>query len=435
MFARRALQRRLNELRGPLGNKEVSKLAARLNEPCKDRLAAMWEVAVLHGLMHAGMLQHEKPLLSGHRPDVTFENEKVQFTADITTVSDDGFDSNNPYFELSQLIEKWKTKRGLPRGGVDLRIKSKQQPCGSGFRTVLRLPPRAQLQTFVAEQIIPQLKDQMASGEKVLHVEINDENVGIALTINPKGAPYSSAGFAVYDIPKTKDYNPIFYALKQKSSQLRNALGIKGVILCDGDCKTLSDHPQDRDEVSATVIVENYLQKHSSIDFVLFLKVREEQYILPNLGKPKRWIEHQLVVRKGCQEQGTLNSTFEAMLAELPRPITMPANGALRARETGYDLGHHGGYTMGGNKIRISSRELIEVLAGLRTLGDNGAKFVAASRKLPQQPNAPQSAFLGYLQQGRLPTAISVIKTEEDDSDDWIEFEFGSPDPAITLLR
>jgi hypothetical protein len=112
----------------------------------------------------------------------------------------------------------------------------------------------------------------------------------------------------------------------------------------------------------------------------------------------------------------------------------MPVNAALLAREPGYDLGHHGGYTMGRSKIRIGSRELIEILAGLRTLEDNGAKHIEASRSRPRQPNPVQTAFLRNLQLGRLPAAVTVIRTDEDDNDDWIEFEFGDPDPAISPL-
>ncbi|MDE8342919.1 MAG: hypothetical protein POG24_03775, partial [Acidocella sp.] len=65
LFARRAIQRRLNELRGTLGNAVVDSLAARLNQPDNQRLAAMWEAVVLHALSKHGVLGHEAPLPSG----------------------------------------------------------------------------------------------------------------------------------------------------------------------------------------------------------------------------------------------------------------------------------------------------------------------------------------------------------------------------------
>lgn len=46
IIARRAIQRRLDTIRTLLGEKEIAKLARRLNNPKGDRLAAMWEVVV-----------------------------------------------------------------------------------------------------------------------------------------------------------------------------------------------------------------------------------------------------------------------------------------------------------------------------------------------------------------------------------------------------
>lgn len=434
IFARRALQRRLNELRETFNGDAVDKLAARLNRPGKDRFAAMWEVAVLHALAKYGTLRNEVPLPSGRRPDVSFNNGALRFTADITVVSDEGLDDDNPYFELSQLIEAAKAKLGLPIGGVDVRVKSKHHQSARGTRTVLRLPPRKQLQAFVRDQIVPHLRGQMNAGETLLRIAIDDDEVGLDITIDSAKTPYSSGGFAAYDVPKIKDRNPLYNALRAKAAQLRGAEGVTGVIVGDGDCTALADRPTNWGEVSATTIVEEFLRQYSSIDFVLLLMVRERPQLSHRKESVERWGHPMLVVRQGYQAKDQLDALFTTMLADLPKPIAMPANAALRAREPGYDLGHHGGYMVGGRKIRISSRELMEILAGLRTLEDNGAKNIEASRRMPRQPNFAQTAFLRNLQEGRLPAAISVIKTDEDDDDDWIEFEFCDPDPAISPL-
>lgn len=432
VFARRALQRRLNELREAFDGDVVDKLAARLNRPGKDRLAAMWEVAVLHALAKYGTLRNEVPLPSGRRPDVSFDNGALRFTADITVVSDEGLDDDNPYFELSQLIEAAKAKLGLPIGGVDLRVKSKRDQSARGIRTVLRLPPRKQLHAFVRDLIVPQLRDQMNAGEKLLRITIDDNEVGLDITINPTRSPYSSGGFAAYDAPTIKDRNPLYNALKAKAAQLRGAEGVTGVIVGDGDCTALADRPPHWAEVSATTIVEEFLRQYSSIDFVLLLMVRERPWSSHRAEPAERWVRPMLIVRQGCQAKDQLDVLFSTMLVELPKPVAMPVNAALRARETGYGLGHYGGCLMGGRKIRISSRELVEILAGLRTLADNGAKNIEASRRMPRQPNPAQAAFLRNLQEGRLPTVISVIKADENGNDDWVEFEFGNPDPAIS---
>ncbi|MDU7521861.1 MAG: hypothetical protein E7K72_10770 [Roseomonas mucosa] len=105
IFSRRAIQRRLDELRDPLGAKTVGKLADRLNRPGKDRMAAMWEVVILQALIPLGAIKNEVALPFGRRPDLSFIGPNVSFVADITTVSDEGLDERNPYREFSDEIE------------------------------------------------------------------------------------------------------------------------------------------------------------------------------------------------------------------------------------------------------------------------------------------------------------------------------------------
>ena len=90
---------------------------------------------------------------------------------------------------------------------------------------------------------------------------------------------------------------------------------------------------------------------------------------------------------------------------------------------------------LGSSIVRLGLREFTEIFAGLRTLQDNGAKYVDAARKLPQEPNHLQAIVLRNLMVGRLPESIEIIKTDEEDNDDWVEIRFGEIDPAIAPLR
>ena len=90
---------------------------------------------------------------------------------------------------------------------------------------------------------------------------------------------------------------------------------------------------------------------------------------------------------------------------------------------------------MSGDTIRMSLREFTEVLAGLRTLADQGSKVVPAPPALSDRPNPVQSVISTNLARGRLPTALNVVKGGEDENDDWVEIAFGDPDPAISPLR
>jgi hypothetical protein len=436
IYRRRALQRRIDELRGVMDSDVVDKLAVRLNRAGKDRVAAMWELVVLHGLSKCGSLQSEVPLASLRRPDVLFERGALRLIADVTSVSDEGLDEANPYHELSQLIEAAKNKLKLPIGGLDLRIRAKHDHTKRGTRTVLLLPSRGKLQEFVGRMVVPQLREQMTTGAFPLRIVIDDDGVGLDITIDPTKSPYSSGGFAAYDVPKIKDRNPLFNALKAKADQLRGASGITGVIVGDGDCVALSGRSANWDAVSTEQVVAEFFRQFSSVDFVLLLSVRERSHGGTLHSPPVRQNHASLFAREECGARAELSTLFQAMIEHFPRPVMMPVNGALRAREDVYDLGHHGAYFMSGsNVVRLALREFTEIFAGLRSLQDNGAKYVEAARKLPQEPNYLQAIVLRNLMAGRLPESIEIIKTGEEDNDDWVEIRFGDIDPAIAPLQ
>lgn len=436
IYQRRALQRCLDELRLVLDCEVVDSLAGRLNRTGKDRVAAMWELVVFHGLSKCGFIQCEVPLASQRRPDILFEQSALRLTADVTAVSDDGLDQNNPYYELSQLIEAAKGRLKLPIGGLDLRVQSKHESTKRGTRTVLLLPPRQKLQEFVHQKVVPELREQMTAETFPLRITINDDGVGLDISIDPVKSPFSTGSFAAYDVPKIKDRNPLYSALKAKAKQLRGAEGITGVIIGDGDCVALSGRLPNWDEVSTKQIVDEFFRQTSSVDFVLLLSVRESQHGWESCSPLMRKNDANLFVRDGCRAQSELDALFQAMIEHFPKPAMMPVNGALRAREDDYELGHHGGYFVSGsNVVRLSLREFTEIFAGLRTLQDGGAKYVEAARKLPQEPNHLQATVLNNLTAGRLPESIKIIKTGEEDNDDWVEIRFGEIDPAIAPLR
>lgn len=70
IYARRELQQRLNELRSVLDSDAIDKLVKRLNLCGKDRVAAMWELVVLHCLSKCGYIQNEITLSSLRNPDI-----------------------------------------------------------------------------------------------------------------------------------------------------------------------------------------------------------------------------------------------------------------------------------------------------------------------------------------------------------------------------
>ena len=222
--------------------------------------------------------------------------------------------------------------------------------------------------------------------------------------------------------------------MRKKADQLRGADGMTGIIVGNGDCAILSELPKRRGDVGPGDIATELLRQCTSVDFVLLLTILEEVHHFGRIGPPKRWVEPLLIVRDETLG-GQLQDFFRGVLSSLPYPDSMPVNAARRAREDDYDLGHHGGYGMEGGKIRIGSREFTEILAGLRTIKDDGAKYVGIRPTKDRRPNMFEAAVVRNLQAGRLPKTITFVRTDENDDDDWIEIEFGEPDPAISPLK
>ncbi len=434
IFARRSVQRRLDGLRKIIDKEAVDDLVHRLNIAGKDRTAAMWEVVILHALGNCGNLDHEVPLSDGSRPDIFFDNGAISFTADITSVSDEGLDEESPFSELFTLLVRAQTKLGLPSGGLNVRPYHKVIQTSRGKRRVLRLPHRKRLDQFVRNVVMPQLRSQLDDGISPLRVVVDDETAGLEILIDPAGGEFSSGGFAAYSTPTIKDVNPLYKALKAKASQLRAAGGLTGVIAADGDCAAFADDRIGRDTVPMEKIAQEFLRQFSSVDFVLLLAVREGIGAQLPAHTVLR-LHPKLVMRNGDERGRALASLFEKAIDDFPEPVNSSSNGALRAAEKGFDLGNHGDYRMGSGKIRVSAREMMEVLAGLRTFDDGGALNVEAARKVsgPQSPITRE--FLAELSAGRLPVKVSVIRTGENDCDDWIEFEFKDKDAAISKFR
>jgi hypothetical protein len=156
----------------------------------------------------------------------------------------------------------------------------------------------------------------MGAGEQLLRIAI--DKVGLEITIDPAGSPFSSGGFA-YDVPKIKDRNPLYNALRAKAAQLRDGQGVTGVIIGDGDCAApIADRPTNWDEVSAVAIAKDSLRQNSSIDFVLILTIRVAPQLWRRAEPLERRVHPMLVVGAGCQAKNRINSPFTA-LHEPPR--------------------------------------------------------------------------------------------------------------------
>jgi|TARA_R100000501_G_C2630688_1_gene126170 hypothetical protein len=422
IFSRRSIQDRLDAIRDTVPSGWFSELVERLNKPSRDRLAALYELVVIHGLLSVGEVRIEVEQPSGKRPDVTFVSPQVNFVADVTSVSDAGLDEANPYEGLSELVETLKNKIHMPIGGVDIQIGARTERKGRGQQTRLQMPDRSDLGEFFKAHVEPEIRRQHELGRYPIKFQITDNATEIAVTIDPSKGPYSFGGYASFDRPTIVDRNPLYRALKAKAKQLKGVDGVKGIIVGDADCASMAEHGLGGSEDTWESMTREFLRQNSSVDFVLLLSVRQKQRSWhPAMGYDRQMFAA-LRTQPDFQLSAELSYVFEQMGKSFPTPKRMPINAARRAMEDGYGLGLHGAFKRSGKVMRVSSRMIMEVLAGKTPV-----------EKLSQFHD--QNPFSLPFTEGKLPTKIEVIPGEEDEDDDWIEFTFDEQDPAISPFK
>ena len=114
VFARRSIQRMLQETSQLLSKTEMQKLVSRLNgDDHRQALATEWELVVFFAFSNLGTVQYEPELGGKKQPDIAFTlfgDNEISFVADVTTVSDRGLEEANPLERLSKelirLVEK-----------------------------------------------------------------------------------------------------------------------------------------------------------------------------------------------------------------------------------------------------------------------------------------------------------------------------------------
>jgi hypothetical protein len=263
--------------------------------------------------------------------------------------------------------------------------------------------------------------------------EAQEGDVSFNLLIDPKHSPYSTSSYGAYDQPTILDNNPLYKALKAKAGQLRAAEGLTGVIVGDGDATAIASHRPNWNAVSTRAILDEFFRQFTSVGFVVLLTVREDAGFRSPSRNPA--LQAQLWARPGLDETRALEDLVGQMGAATPRPVNSAVNGAHRARESRYYLGFHGGGTMSAKRLKISAREVREVLAGQRTVAQMNQMQGWHLAKNSDRKGTMQNVFERWLAQGRLPTSISVIPGGEDEADDWIEIEVGEPDPAVSPFK
>lgn len=434
VFSRRALQAKLDLLVGMLTPEKHSRLVKRLNRPGRDQLAAMWEVVVLQALSATVPIRHEATLCNGRQPDLAFSLEIAgrtrEIVGDITTASDAGLDKLNPISKLGSEISRLARKYGLDPNHFRYEVEGESTGTYAKRRTALLLPTGAAFEELIGKVVDPYIKgmtenpprtDQLIHKAEGIHIRIRHDTSQWA----------SSAGYPCYDLPLSLTENPLFRALRGKADQLRHAPSdaLRLVILCDAGCAAMRCSAFGN-VYSAHQIAKDFLRQNSSVDLVLLATVEQKNPYATQLRDYKA--TYDLVVAPATSRSprvdndaiASVKALLESAVRHVPIPMADACNAANRSDQKGYGLGKHGGYEIYSDHIRLSKRLLHELLAGKVTMEE----FVTFHRwNDPDQSNP----FVWSLSQGELITGASIVDCGDED-DDWIEFRFGPPDPAVS---
>jgi hypothetical protein len=219
VFSRRALQERLDALESILTADHHATLIGRLEQPGRDRLAAMWETVLLPALHMVAPFRHESPLADGSRPDFAMRHEcngiAVEIVGDITSVSDRGLHASNPVGLFWSEVVRLSRKYHLDPNHFRYHIESRQEGNFGESRVVLLLPARKDLSTMIKQHIEPFIRGLARETSSKSSFPYTAPGVAFSLFYD-KAQRFGGGGHAVYNTPYSPTRTLLYTALRRK---------------------------------------------------------------------------------------------------------------------------------------------------------------------------------------------------------------------------
>jgi hypothetical protein len=431
LFSRRVLQERLASLESALRPISHADLVGRLNRPGRNQLSATWEVVWLDALSKLVRIRHEEPLPSGSKPDFqlslsTSEGDFV-VVGDITTASDKGLDGDNPIDQFWEEVVRLAKKYSLNPNHFRYKVGNRTVGEFGDSKVLLTLPPRSQLRELLKAVVEPFVRKLAKDPVAVATFSHTTEDVEFSLSYD-QSQQFAGGSYASYAIPYSSTRNPLVTALEKKAGQLKSAPddAARLVILCDGDCHAMKQSMlMSGGAFSAEQVVDEFLCDSSSIDAVLLVAVESRSSIFATGTKLE--LSARLVVpyekfrnaRLSSNRLDAIKCLLDQALKLLPQPTLDARNAVLRCDQKNFGSGTNG-YQMSNSHVAVSSRAMLELLAGKTTLDDFLGNYGWNSLNNP---------FLRMLERGLL-IDQAAIKDGGDADDDWIDLHF-APDAAV----
>lgn len=442
IFSRRTLQRLLNENAEFLTRKQIRNHVDQLNRmPETLSLAHEWEVITLNAFSKLGQVSHERDLGGTSRPDIYFECNMdfgEKFIADITAVSDKGFEGTNSYNALFEELMLQVKKHSLRPESFSLQVEGNHGKLyRGGPKAKLFLPGAARFCELIFnekfETFISGIKET-PTRKSVLPIKNTQQEIDVTIGYDPSQTG-ATGGHLVYQRINDITKNTLYTALNSKADQLGKSgfEGLRGIILCDGGFTPFHDFPSPS-MYSVKEVVKQFMQDRKEIDFV-FLLVVEGMFSKTGC---------RLAPELYCgQTFSSKNPLIFEMLQQIPTFFPLPESDAknainylryTRSNNPNEGRSHWGGlieneYEDNTMEIKISAKALLDILSGTVTQQEFFERHHFVPTNL--EPQNAWNPFLQGLRQGKMISQVSFEKTVLED-DDWVVIKLAGPDPAIS---
>jgi len=422
-----------------LSAKQTARHIAALNSTLNQAaLSDEWEIAFLNAFSKLGTVVHEPDRVGESKPDIILRiNGTKVLVADIVTASDKDLHRINPVETLWD--ELWnRTKRVRDAGistGFSLQVgagtpkRGQSLFRGRGAQPVrLKIPEQQRWKAVIFNRGFERFLSAVVSRPAVdreFVVRSDEADIRIGYGLNESWR----REHLVYTGTPFKKKNPVHTALRHKRDQLAKSkfTGTKGIILCDGYCALMQDRSGSWASFGLDEVVKEFLREHQSISFVAAITISGRR----GIGPKNLYYDFTVYTnRRGTPIPAELDKAIMKLPDLLPRPMNTPQNALneldwlRKTNAWNQGMSHAGGYSLSSRRVKVSSRNVLQLLAG--TLGVQQFQAGLGGR----------NPFAEKLLRGQLIKSVLIEPSEvAEEDDDWIVFEFGEPDPAISPFR
>lgn len=469
IFSRRTIQRLINEnvsfLRKTqvkkhldlinLNKKEYEKLlesGKNTNDLIETYINTEWEIVLLNSLSKFGEIRHERKIGTSE-PDISYvayEND-FEFVGDVTCITGKQDKDNISLAFKNELKEIIDVQHPSGYWEVFLRGNSREMDfCNAKPR--LMLEGKSQWnEIFSSNQFIefierikknPVVKDcfnykkSRENPEILLPNQIDMyRNILVDIEIRYEPRSFYQVEYRQFDDRKIVkiEKDEIYKSLLKKYNQLIKTqhIGCLGIFLCDGTGNTFNR--RDSLHSNSTDVINSFLSHYREIDFVVTLTSQTKPYNFFDSNA-----EITIGLFKGYESNLSLE-TIQWFENNLVKAFPKPARTVTNARNSlnfnftkkkkivSFD---GGGLEVSSDKIKVSSRTLLELLAGKLCLEDI-SYYLGFDSHTSSIPNT----FLMMLQDGKLFKDVTIEKGENEKDDDWIVFSFKDADVAVSPFK